>query len=53
MGRLNIPIGVFDGLLLLAFIADVAMRYSHYLREDEWFGGFLQWMVPRALREKK
>ena len=49
MGHLNVPIGVFDGILLLAFLADVAMRYSLYLREDEWFGGFLQWMVPKAL----
>jgi hypothetical protein len=28
------------------------MRYTYYLRDDDWFGGFLEWMVPRFLRRK-
>jgi hypothetical protein len=43
---------LMDSLLLLAFLADVPVRYAHYLKEEEWAGGFLEWMVPRSLRKK-
>jgi hypothetical protein len=52
IGPINIPIALLDSLLLLAFLADVPVRYAHYLREEEWAGGLLEWMVPRSLRKK-
>ncbi len=48
IGPLAIPIGVLDGVMLLALLADVLVRYSHYLREDQWAGGFLEWIVRGA-----
>lgn len=52
LGPLSIPVFIPDALLLLACLADVAIRYSNILREDEWYGGFLEWMVPRWARRK-
>ncbi len=48
IGPVAIPTGLLDGLMLLALLADVLMRYSHYLREDQWAGGFLEWLVRGA-----
>jgi hypothetical protein len=48
LAGINFPLGVIDGLLLLALGADAAMRYTHYLREDQWFGGFLEWLLPKS-----
>jgi len=39
-------------VLFVALVADVAMRWTLYMREDQWCGGFLQWLVPRRLRKK-
>jgi len=33
--------------LLISLVGDVLMRYSHYLRDDQWAGGFLEWLRPR------
>ena len=52
IGPIDIPVALLDFLLLMAFLADVPVRYSHHLREPEWAGGFLEWMVPRSLRKK-
>jgi hypothetical protein len=51
LGPVSIPMFVFDGLLFLACVADVCVRYSHYLREDQWTGGFLEWLAPQPKRE--
>ncbi len=48
VGPLSIPVMLVDMLLIVALLADVVMRYSEYLREDEWAGGFLEWIVPRS-----
>jgi len=48
LGPVSIPIVLFDGLLTVACLADVAIRYSHYLREQEWAGGFLEWLFRRG-----
>jgi hypothetical protein len=53
IGSISIPIAFFDVSLGLAFLADVGMRYTHYLREDQWTGGFLEWLVPQSLRRNK
>ena len=53
IGSISIPVAAFDVLLGFAFLADVAIRYSHYLREDQWTGGFLEWLVPKFLRQKR
>jgi hypothetical protein len=49
-GPISIPVALLDSLLLLAFLADVPVRYSKHLREQEWAGGFLEWMVPQSWR---
>ncbi len=51
VGPVTIPVWLVDGALLLALLADVLMRYSHYLRDDQWAGGFLEWFVPKAWRK--
>lgn len=53
LSSVSIPVAVFDVLLGLALMADVAVRYSQYLRDDQWTGGFLEWLVPRSLRKKQ
>jgi len=53
IGPVSIPVAAFDVLLGFVFLADVAMRYSHYLREDQWTGGFLEWLVPKSLRRNR
>jgi hypothetical protein len=45
LGPLSIPVSLVDMLLIVALSADVVIRYSAYLREDEWSGGFLEWLV--------
>jgi hypothetical protein len=47
LGPISIPVMLLDSLFLVALIVDVPMRYSHYLREDEWSGGFLEWLKPK------
>ena len=51
IGSFNIPVAIFDILMALAFMADVGIRYSHYLRDDQWAGGFLEWLVPKSPRK--
>ena len=51
LGPVNIPIGLIDGLMVIAFISDVAVRYSHYLRDDQWSGGFLEWLFRRRAQK--
>ena len=43
----GLPIGWLDMALFMALVADAAMRYTYYLREDQWTGGFLEWLFPR------
>ena len=50
IGPIDIPVALLDSLLLFALLADVPVRYSLHLREEEWAGGFLEWMVPRSWR---
>jgi len=47
IGPISIPVMLIDCLLLVAFIADVLARYSRYLHEDQWSGGFLEWLFRR------
>ncbi len=53
IGPISIPVLLLDCLLTLGLFSDFAIRYSNYLREDQWAGGFLEWLVPRALRRKQ
>ncbi len=52
LGPVAIPLNLLDILLAVSCLADVVVRYNHYLREDEWAGGFLEWLVPKSLRRK-
>jgi len=51
MGSISLPVGVFDVILVLLLLTDLGIRYTNYLREDQWTGGFLEWLVPKSLRE--
>ena len=53
IGRVSISVLTMDCLLFVALLADVLMRYGHYLRDDDWEGGFLEWLVPKFPRRKK
>jgi hypothetical protein len=52
IGPVHIPIAFLDCLLSLACLADMLVRYTLYLREYDWHGGFLEWLVPRFFRKK-
>jgi len=52
-GPVSFPMFLLDALLFLSCVADVCVRYSNYLREDQWTGGFLEWLLPQSRREKK
>ncbi len=52
LGPVSIPVMLLDTLLLLSLVGDVLMRYSHYLRDDQWAGGFLEWLRPRRRSQK-
>ena len=52
IGPVGIPLQIFDALSVVAMLADFGVRYTTYLRDDEWVGGFLEWMVPKSLRSK-
>jgi hypothetical protein len=48
LGPVSFPVAIVDGLLMLALLSDVLVRYTRYLREDDWAGGFLEWLIPRS-----
>jgi len=48
VGPVNLPVAIIDGLLMLALLCDVLIRYTRYLRDEDWAGGFLEWLVPRS-----
>jgi hypothetical protein len=50
IGPISIPVMLVDIALGVAVLADLAMRYTEYLREDEWAGGFLEWLLRRSKR---
>ena len=53
LGPVAVPVWLLDGLILLALLLDVPARCTHYLRDPDWAGGFLEWLVPAAWRKKK
>jgi hypothetical protein len=46
IGPVTLPMGWFDFLLAVICAADCLVRLSHYMREDQWSGGFLEWLRP-------
>jgi hypothetical protein len=48
LGPVSFPVGILDALLTLAMLSDVLVRYTRYLRDDDWAGGFLEWLIPRS-----
>jgi len=52
LGPISIPVIILDILLILAFLADVGIRYTYYLRDDQWSGGFLEWVMPKTDRKR-
>ncbi len=47
LGLFNVPVGALDILLTIGLILDVLVRYSRYMRDDQWAGGFFEWIIPR------
>jgi len=47
IGPVSIPIGILDCIVVILLLADVAMRYGYYLREHDWSGGLLEWIIRR------
>ncbi|HEX9045469.1 MAG TPA: hypothetical protein VF988_00465 [Verrucomicrobiae bacterium] len=50
LGSFNFPVGILDILLFVALVADAAMRFTHYQRDDQWHGGFLEWIFRKPSR---
>lgn len=48
IGPVAVPVMVLDILMDVVLLADVIVRYSHYLRDDQWCGGFMEWLKPRS-----
>lgn len=48
-----LPVSWVDMFLFLTLLADVPVRYSFYLRDDLWAGGFLEWLSPKAWRKRE
>jgi hypothetical protein len=42
---------LLDTLLTLALLLDVPIRFARYFHEDQWCGGFLEWIVRRNPKE--
>jgi hypothetical protein len=51
IGSLSIPVALFDSLLVIALLLDVPIRFARYFHEDQWCGGFLEWIVRSEPRE--
>jgi len=47
LGPIKFPIMILDGLLIIACVTDVIGRYNRYLHDDQWDGGFLEWLFRR------
>lgn len=47
LGPLSLPMGWLDLLLAVVVATDCLIRLSHYMREDQWNGGFLEWLRPK------
>jgi hypothetical protein len=52
VGPVSIPVFPLDALLVLSCLVDLCVRYTRYLREDQWTGGFLEWLMPPSQREE-
>ena len=46
-GSFSLAIGWLDVLLVVLLFADLVMRYAYYMREHDWCGGFLEWIIRR------
>ncbi len=52
LGPVQLPVIIFDLLFVLLLLADLGIRYTHYLRDDQWTGGFAEWLLPKTFRKK-
>jgi hypothetical protein len=53
IGAFALPVAWVDYGLLVIFLVDAAMRYTFYLREDQWYGGMLEWLVRKKPDEEE
>ena len=51
IGPLFVPVMYLDVLFTSALLADLLIRYSYYLHDHEWAGGFLEWIIRRPKKE--
>ncbi len=47
LGPVPVPLTLLDLMLLVSCAVDTVVRYARYMRDDQWAGGFLEWVVPR------
>lgn len=50
IGSVGIPLNIFDIVISVAMLLDVIVRYAKYLQDDDWSGGFLEWIFRRSAR---
>lgn len=48
IGPLAVPVTLLDVLLAVAILVDVIARYHHYMRDEQWAGGFMEWLKPKS-----
>ena len=53
LGALQLPVFWLDLALFVALLLDVLIRYSRYLGDHDWCGGFLEWIVRRAPKDSE
>jgi hypothetical protein len=47
LGPIAIKMFWLDAVLFVLMAADILVRYTHHLRDEEPFWGFLEWLAPR------
>ena len=53
IGSLQIQMLWVDVVVFILLILDVLVRYSHHLKDEEPYYGFLEWLFPRRKAPKK
>ena len=47
LGPVTCSLAVLDAVLLLMLLVDTVVRFAHHFRDDQWAGGFFEWVIPR------
>lgn len=44
LGQIAIPVAMIDVVIFVSSLLDLLVRYTRYLRDPDWTGGFLEWV---------